>query len=148
MVWAAFSARGKSPLVVLTGRENSETTCTQCLNICSPSHILTTASTSFTSRKTPAYMFFIVAGSSSMKREFRCLTGRQSHPISTPLKICGRLCRQVYSDGKQFERVSDLKAALFDAWDAITHATLVSLVRSMPRRRVEVVEKKGNKTHY
>ena len=58
------------------------------------------------------------------------------------------MSRQVYFDGKQFERVSDLEAALFDAWDAIPHGTLVSLVRSMPRRCVEVVEKEGNKMHY
>ena len=56
--------------------------------------------------------------------------------------------RQVYANGTQFEGVSELKDELTATWNSIPNAALVSLVRSMSRRCIEVVEKKGNQTHY
>lgn len=58
------------------------------------------------------------------------------------------LSRRVYPNGKQYDSVALLKAALFEAWEAIPVALLASLIESMPRRCVEVLVKKGNKTHY
>nr|CCA25424.1 Transposable element Tc3 transposase putative [Albugo laibachii Nc14] len=115
MVWAAFSARGKSPLVVLNGRQNLEDYVRDFFN----------------------------------EEGIQMLDWPSKSPDLSPIEnLLSIMSRQVYYNGKQLERVSDLETALFDAWDAIPHDTLVSLVRSMPRRCVEVVEKEGNKTHY
>ena len=73
---AAFRARGKSPLVVLTGRQNSEDYVYTVSENLPPFAQINYDTDFIYQQTTAAYMFLIVAGSSSMKREFRCLTGR------------------------------------------------------------------------
>jgi hypothetical protein len=42
--------------------------------------------------------------------------------------------RHVYANGRQFDNVRDLTAALYEAWDAIEMKVLTTLIESMPRR--------------
>ena len=68
-------------------------------------------------------------------------------PDINPIEnLCSIVSRKVHTNGTQFERVSELKAALIATWNAIPDATLAPLVRSMPRRCIEVIDKKGKKT--
>ncbi|POM81857.1 Transposase [Phytophthora palmivora] len=72
-----------------------------------------------------------------------------SSPDLNPIEnLWSILSRKVYANGRQFESVQELKTALFEAWEAVPLALLLSLVESMPRRCVEVLAKNGNKTHY
>ena len=41
-----------------------------------------------------------------------------------------------------------LTVYLMDEWETIPNEILTSLVDSMPLRRIEVIESKGNKTNY
>ncbi|GMF17422.1 unnamed protein product [Phytophthora fragariaefolia] len=59
------------------------------------------------------------------------------------------LSRTVYDNGKkQYSSVSELREAVLAAWESVDQATLATLVDSMPKRLVEVLEKKRGKTHY
>uniref|UniRef100_A0AAV1TT56 Tc1-like transposase DDE domain-containing protein n=1 Tax=Peronospora matthiolae TaxID=2874970 RepID=A0AAV1TT56_9STRA len=149
MIWAAFSACGKSPLVVLTGRQNSDDYVYTVSEYLRPFAHLTYGE-DFIFQQDNASIHV-----SDRSREFFSKEGIQV--LDWPSKSSGLnpienlwsiVSRQVYANGTQFECVSELKAALIAAWNAISNATLVSLVRSMPRRCIEVIEKKGSKTHY
>jgi hypothetical protein len=56
------------------------------------------------------------------------------------------MSRYVYANGRQFSSVSELTAALYEAWDAIDMSVLLALIESMPRRCKECIKK--HKTHY
>ena len=62
--------------------------------------------------------------------------------------LWGYLFQKVYIDFKQCENVECLKEAIAFAWDSIDSEYLQKLARSMPRRCTEVIERKGDCTHY
>ncbi len=58
------------------------------------------------------------------------------------------LARKVYSGGKQFSTVSELRAEIEAQWAAISADYIVSLVGSMPQRCISVIQAKGDKINY
>ncbi|KAG3063042.1 hypothetical protein PI124_g23223 [Phytophthora idaei] len=58
------------------------------------------------------------------------------------------LTRCVYKNGRQFNSLAELRAAIEYAWESIEPKIIRSLIDSMPRRCQEIIEKNGNKTHY
>jgi hypothetical protein len=70
-------------------------------------------------------------------------------PDLNPIEnLWGILVRSVYKNGRQFNSVSELKAAIKKAWTEIPDETLQKLVNSMRNRIFEVVLNKGGHTHY
>lgn len=57
------------------------------------------------------------------------------------------LVRKVYSHGRQFEYDDDLIETIHVAWDDIDQNLIITLLRSMPKRCIEVVAKRGGPTH-
>uniref|UniRef100_H3G5W4 Tc1-like transposase DDE domain-containing protein n=1 Tax=Phytophthora ramorum TaxID=164328 RepID=H3G5W4_PHYRM len=83
------------------------------------------------------------------EQDIRLLDWPSKSPDLNPIEnLWSIMSRRVYANGRQFDSVPQLKAALFAAWESIPHALLMSLIESMPRRCIEVLDKKGNKTHY
>ena len=62
--------------------------------------------------------------------------------------VWGILSRDVYVEGKQHDDVEELKEAINYAWERIEMATLKKLATGMPRRLIELLEKKGGETSY
>ena len=62
--------------------------------------------------------------------------------------VWGQMARRVYAEGRHFESLSELGEAIGEAWDAIDLEYLPSLYKSIPRRLVSVIEKKGATTKY
>ncbi len=62
--------------------------------------------------------------------------------------LWGVLAQKIYNNGRQFDCIDDLKDALMMAWDSISLDTLRNLVKSMPRRLVSIIERKGGCTTY
>jgi hypothetical protein len=149
MVWAAFSARGKSPLVVLSGRQNSDDYVYTVSEFLLPfAHL--NYGTEFIYQQDNASIHV-----SHRSKEFfteqdvKLLDWPSKYPDLNPIEnLWSIMSRKVYANGRQFNSVPDLKAMLFKAWDDIPLALLQSLIKSMPRRCVEVLDKKGIKTHY
>ncbi|GMF25518.1 unnamed protein product [Phytophthora fragariaefolia] len=149
MVWAAFSSRGKSPLVVLTGRQNSDDYVYTVSEYLLPfAHLDYGVDYIYqqdnacihTSKRTREFF---------TEEDIKVLDWSSKSPDLNPIEtLWSTMSRRVYSNGKQYESVPQLKAALFEAWESIPIAMLVSFIESMPCRCVEVLDKKGNKTHY
>ena len=58
------------------------------------------------------------------------------------------LAAGVYTNHKQCYSVNDLTSAILSEWAAIETDTLRTLVNSMLKRSIEVVELRKNKTNY
>ena len=59
--------------------------------------------------------------------------------------LWGILVRAVYSSGRQFSTKEELKDEILNQWDLITEDTLLSLVKSMPNKIVDVIQCYGKK---
>ncbi|KAF0701873.1 hypothetical protein AaE_016275 [Aphanomyces astaci] len=75
------------------------------------------------------------------------------HPALSPdlnpiENLWGRIVRIVYSNGKQYDNVVDLKVAIKRAWAEIDDLTIKNLVDSMPRRCTSVIAMGGGMTKY
>ncbi|POM72289.1 Putative retroelement [Phytophthora palmivora] len=148
MVWAAFSSRGKS-LVVLNGRQNSDDyvyAVSEYLILFAHlnygiHYIYQQDNASIHVSKCTKAFF--------AEQDVKVLDWPSKSPDLNPIEnLWSIMSRRVYSNGKQFESVLQLKTALYEAWGAIPIVLLVSLIESMPRRCIEVVDRKGNRTHY
>jgi transposase/DNA-binding CsgD family transcriptional regulator len=149
MVWAAFSARGKSQLVVLTGRQNSDDYVYTLSEFLLPfAHL--NYGTDFIFQQDNASIHTSARTKDFFAdQEVEVLDWPSKSPDLNPIEnLWSIMSRRVYSNGRQFERVPDLKAALFEAWHSIPLALLDSLIASMPRRCLEVVAERGDRTHY
>lgn len=62
--------------------------------------------------------------------------------------IWGYMVRKVYQGFRQFEHDDALIEAMHYACDSISEDYLITLAESMPRRCIEVIEKRGGPTHY
>lgn len=70
-------------------------------------------------------------------------------PDLNPIENLWRIITQrVYSGGRQFETLLQLKTAIQEEWQKIDLSTLQSLVNSMPRRLISVINNKGGRINY
>jgi transposase len=70
-------------------------------------------------------------------------------PDLNPIEnLWGILVRRVYKNGRQYNSVSELKAAIRNEWSKIGLETLRNLINSVPNRVFEVIFKKGGHTKY
>ena len=60
----------------------------------------------------------------------------------------GELSRRVFSEGRQFDHVADLKLAISEEWEKLDISVIQNLYDSLPRRMVEVLKNHGGGTHY
>jgi hypothetical protein len=149
MMWAGFSAVGKTKLAVLHGKQNSDDyvyTVSEFMLPYAHQHY----GTDFTFQQDGASIhrskrtleFFA-------EQEVRVLPWPARSPNLNPIEnLWSIMSRHVYAYGRQFSSVCELKAALYEAWDAINMSVLLALIKSMPRRCKECIKKPGNKTHY
>ncbi|KAG2782923.1 hypothetical protein PC116_g13362 [Phytophthora cactorum] len=149
MVWAAFSARGKSELVALTEKQNSDDYVYTLSEFLLP-FTYANYGTDFTFQQDNASIHTSVRTKDFFAdQEVKVLDWPSKSPDLNPIEnLWSIMSRRVYSNGKKFDKVSELKAALYEAWDSIPLAWLQSLVESMPRRCLEVVAENGDRTHY
>lgn len=157
MVWGAFSVKGLSALAVLRGKQ------------CSSDYIYTVSeyllpfahrhhgvdylyqqdnAPIHASRETTEFL------ESETKEYFegehvRVMEWPARSPDLNPIEnVWSILAGVVYANGHQYNTVGELEQAIRGAWDGLSMDTLRTLVRSMPTRCLEVVERKGGKTHY
>lgn len=62
--------------------------------------------------------------------------------------VWGRMARDVYKNGRQFENVVDLQDAIMEAWNDIDLSYIRTLYRSIPSRLISVVQNAGGPTTY
>ncbi|GMF24271.1 unnamed protein product [Phytophthora fragariaefolia] len=149
MVWGAFGTKGKSELVVLEGRQNSGHyiyTVSEHLLPFAHKHygtdfVLMQDNASIHSSN-ETIMFFQEIG-------VQLLDWPARSPDLNPIEnVWAILARKVYTHGKQYNSVSELTAAVMQAWDSLMIKELQDLLGTMPARCFEVARKNGDKTHY
>lgn len=70
-------------------------------------------------------------------------------PDLNPIEnLWGIMVRRIYANNKQYQTVNELKEAIQEAWDVIDPETIQNLIRSMPNRIFQVIERKGRATDY
>lgn len=149
MVWGAFSSRGKAALAILDGKQRSA----DYIYTVSE-HMLPFAhrmyGTDFTYQQDNAA---IHCSRETMdffsEMQITLLAWPARSPDLNPIEnVWAMLARSIYQGGKQYKSVGELRDAILVAWDAVPMEALLHLLESMPRRCIEVIEKKGGRTHY
>lgn len=62
--------------------------------------------------------------------------------------VWGLLARAVYKNGRQYNNKDELKEAVLEAWENISHDQIQSLYDSLPRRILRLYDAKGKHTKY
>jgi len=70
-------------------------------------------------------------------------------PYLSPIEnVWAYMAKEVYYGKDAYKSVDTLKDAVYEAWESVPKELLKNLVKSMPNRMLEVIEKKGARTHY
>lgn len=72
----------------------------------------------------------------------------RSPDLNPQENLWGILVRKVYTNGKQYSSITDLKAAIIREWNNIDDKVLKALVNSMPNRIFAVISKQGKAINY
>ena len=149
MIWAAFSYHGKSELrFISTTQKSGDYIYTLSEYMLPFAHLHYGLDFQFqqdnapihTSRETKSWL---------EEQGVTMLEWPSMSPDLNPIEnLWGILARRVYANGRQYHSLEDLKKAIIKCWSEIDQNTLKSLVRSMPERCREVLEKKGGKTRF
>jgi transposase len=149
MVWGCFSSHGLGDLAVVSGRMNSEKYCEMLGDYLLPfAHQFHVENIIFQQDNAPCHR---ARATIETLRDVgvTVLPGPALSPDLNPIEnLWGILARRVYCDGRQFTSVDDLKRVIFEEWSKITMDYLKTLLKSMPDRCLQVVERKGAKTTY
>jgi hypothetical protein len=149
MIWGAFSARGKSELAILRGRQNSGhyvyTVSEYMLPFAHSNHgvdfVFQQDNASIhASRETTSFL-------QEMKVDTMVWPARS--PDCNPIEnVWSVMAARVYAHGRQYRTVGELEVAIMAAWASIEQKYLLKLVESMPRRCLAVIKQKGGLTKY
>ena len=145
MTWAAFSFTTKSKLVFIDGRMDSAKYIQMIKDDMLP---LLKEGEIFQQDNAPIHV-------SQLSKQFfndnkvQLLGWPALSPDINPIEnLWAIMVRQVYGQGKQYLNKTELKTALKAAWENIAASTMESLVNSMPKRCVQVVQRKGSLSDY
>jgi hypothetical protein len=72
----------------------------------------------------------------------------QSPDLNPIENLWATMALRVYRDGKQYDDMAELRQAVLVTWDSITLDEIRTVIGSMSRRCIQVVERKGDKTKY
>ena len=149
MVWAGFSAFGKTPLVFVTHKMNSKSYQDVLENNLLP-YMRRFPSIRFTYQQDNARIHVSADTEGWLKRKkVSTLDWPARSPDLNPMEnLWGILVRDVYADCRQFANVNQLKKAIQRAWDRVPLDQLSRLVSSMPNRMIQVIERHGKVTDY
>ncbi|POM60448.1 Transposase [Phytophthora palmivora] len=133
MVWARFSAAGKTKLAVLHGKQNSDDYVYTMSEFLLPfAHLH--CGIDFVYERDGQGIF--------EEQDMHVLPWTARSPDLNPIEnLWSSMSRRVYTHGRQYSSVTELAVALLDTWEAIEHS-------SMPRRCKNVIKKRGAKINY
>lgn len=149
MVWAAFSAKGKSEIAFVSNKMNSAASIKVLQD-----HLVPFWDTI----EEPGLVFMQDNAPIHSSRETR--RGLQDHnitlldwpacsPDQNPIENCwGIVVRNVYANNRQFTSATELKAAIQEAWRKIDERTILNLVESMHSRLFQLIQRAGGVTDY
>ena len=149
MIWAAMSYNGVSDLGVINGTIDSNKYCemlAKCLlpfaSMDCPTNCISQQDNASCHRSIFTKEFLSDSGVDVLPWPARS-------PDLKPIEnLWGILARSVYNDNRQFGSKEELKQAINQAWNDISISTLQNLYDSMPKRCMDIIERKGRKIKY
>lgn len=149
MIWGAFSAFGKSKIAFIRTRLDSRGY-QQVLQ----EHLLPFM------QKFPSVNHIFMQDNAAIHASRSIAEWLNSNNVATipwpskspdinPIEnVWGILVRDIYSDCRQYETVSQLKTAIEIAWDRLSIETLRNLINSMPKRMNLLIKSSGKPIKY
>ena len=147
--WGAFGYNGKSDLVEIVGRNNSDMYQrivgsqleAHFRRIGGPDAVFQQDNATFhTSASTIAFF---------QEQGVPLFDWPALSPDLNPIEnLWGHLVKQIYANGRQYDHLSDLKEAVQQAWTNIPLSYLQQLINSMKDRVYDLIQKKGRKTRF
>lgn len=149
MVWAGISTLGRTQIVFVRGKMNSE----------GYQEILENFLIPFMDRWPHLELVFqqdnaSVHVSTSTRQWFASknlplLEWPAKSPDLSPIEnVWSMLARAVYANGRQFNTIIDLKKAIIEEWERLDQNKIRELIGTMNKRLIEVIAKNGGITHY
>lgn len=149
MVWAGVSKLGRTSIVFVRGKMNSE----------GYQNILENFLLPFLDRW-PHLEHIFQQDNASVHASASTRQWLETHNIATlpwPAKspdlspienVWAMLVRAVYREKRQFGTVNELKKAIEEEWNQLDQNKLAELIDTMNKRLIEVISNKGGVTHY
>lgn len=145
MVWAAISMTQKSELIVVDGKLNSkgyvEVLNNGLLPIMSPNTI-------FQQDNAPIHVSLLTK-SWFLEHNIEVLKWPARSPdLNIIENVWSEMSRYVYENGTQYNSISELKSAIFESWHKIDLNYIGALYKSIHRRLLNVIDRKGDNIPY
>jgi transposase len=145
MVWAGFSARGKTSICFVTRILNSQKYQDVLQNHLVPllqtgDHLIQDNAPIHVSQSTLDWL--------ELRQINRIHWPSRSPDLSPMENLWAALVRRIYAEGKQFSSVGSLREAILNGWEAIELAVIRNHAESMPGRIFECIGSKGSYTTY
>lgn len=149
MLWGGFSFKGTLPLAWISTKMTAKNY-TNLLEISLVEHAKHLMGPNFIFQHDNASIHSAKATKEWLReKEIEVLQWPACSPDLNPIEnLWGIVSRDVYSKGRQFKSVSELKARITQSWDQLPVETLQNLVKSMPHRIFEVILSKGRQIKY
>ena len=149
MVWGAFSANGQTELALMTGRQNTKSYLKIMEDVLLP----------YSDDNMPIDRIYqqdnaTIHVSRAAKQWFTsngvCLMNwpPRSPDLSPIENVWGWWAKRVCMNNRQFSPVRDLTNCVFNEWKELPHSLLKTLLDSMKKRCIEVLQRSGGVTHY
>lgn len=149
MVWAGFSAKGKTKIAFLEGKQDSRKYIDTLWNYLLP-FAMEKHGSSFEFQQDNAAIH-----TSSLTKSFlsagnvKTMQWPALSPDLNPIEnLWGILVHRVYAGGAQYEDLTSLKNKIEVEWEKLGENELKPLIKSMKSRCIAVIKGKGAKTKY
>lgn len=144
MVWAAFSMHGKTPLVKITTRMNSQKYIEMLDDVLIPYTDDYMSGDFIYQQDNAAIHVSKLAKAWFSVKDIELLDWPARSPDLNPIEnLWGILARRVYHNGRKFSTIQELEVAVRHYWREISQELLDNLVNSMPNRVFKLVTKNG-----
>lgn len=149
MIWAAFSPTAKTPICFISKRMNSERYIELLDDVLIPFLEDFMPDDVTFQQDNAAIHVSRLSRAWFDDRNITLMEWPARSPDLNPIEnLWGILSRKVYHNGMQYDTVASLKSAIKDAWKEIGPDVLSTLIKSMPSRIFNVIQKNGGNTKY
>lgn len=151
MIWAGLSFYGVTPVVFLSGRQDSQCYCETLSQGLLPFAAETFGQTRIWRLQQDNAPIHTSAHTREWLRSNSISVlpwPARSPDLNIIENLWGILVRRVYARGRQFANVAELQEAIEDSWATIDQELISKLFRSLPRRMLAVIAANGRATKY
>jgi transposase len=149
MIWASFGSKGKSEICFVDGKLNAtgyRNVLENHLANCGES--IGGSNWKFQQDNAPIHRAKVTI-EWFKEQKINVIDWPPYSPDLNPIEnLWGLLARRVYSNGKQYTTINELKTAITRCWAEIPQKNIDGLIASMPNRIFDVIRLNGAKTKY